>query len=89
MTLGTARPLDQAVQEATTELVRWLRTDYRLDVRTSSILLGQAIRYEIGNVYGPAYTVVAKVDKRWLPHAMPAGNILEEARCDSSDLGTS
>lgn len=67
MALGTARPLDQAVQEATTELVRWLRTDYQLDVRASSILLGQAIRYEIGNIYNPSFTAVAKVDRRWLP----------------------
>lgn len=79
MALGTARPLDQAVQEATTELVRWLRTEYRLDVRTSSILLGQAIRYEIGNIYNPSFTAVAKVDKQWLPQSRPAGERLEEA----------
>ena len=30
-------------------------------------LLGQCIRYDIGNVFDPAYTVVAKLEKRLLP----------------------
>jgi hypothetical protein len=37
-----------------------------LSFRASSALLGQCIRYEIGNVFDPAYTVVAKVSKRLL-----------------------
>jgi acetamidase/formamidase len=67
MAFGNARPLDEALQYATTELVRWLESDYGLDVESSSILLGQTIEYEIANVFDPAYTVVAKLNKRWLP----------------------
>jgi acetamidase/formamidase len=67
MAIGNARPLDEALQAATTELVRWLDHDYGLDIRAASILLGQTIEYEIANVYDPAYTVVAKLNKRWLP----------------------
>ena len=66
LAVGNARPLDQAVQHATTELMRLLEEDYGLDARASSALLGQCIRYEIGNVYDPAYTVVAKLEKRFL-----------------------
>ncbi len=66
MTFGNARPLDEALQASTTELVRWLDHDYGLDTRAASILLGQTIEYEIGNVFDPAYTVVAKLNKRWL-----------------------
>jgi acetamidase/formamidase len=64
---GNARPLDQAVQHATTELMRWLADDYGLDHRASSVLLGQLIRYDVGNVFDPAYTMVAKIAKRHLP----------------------
>jgi acetamidase/formamidase len=64
--LGNARPLDQALQHATSGLLRWLEQDYGLDVAAGSALLGQCVRYEIGNVYDPAYTVAAKVAKRWL-----------------------
>ena len=64
---GNARPLDQALQHATTELMRMLEEDRGLSFRASSALLGQCIRYEIGNVFDPAYTVVAKVSKALLP----------------------
>jgi amidase len=63
MAVGNARPLDQAVQHATTELMRLLAEDHALDYRASSVLLGQCIRYDVGNVYDPAYTMVAKIAK--------------------------
>ena len=64
--VGNARPLDQAVQHATTEMVRWLGEDYGLDLRSANTLLGQCVEYDIANVYNPAYTVVCKVAKRIL-----------------------
>lgn len=63
---GNARPLDQALQHATTELARWLVADYGLDLRAASTLLGQCIEYEVGNVFDPAYTMVAKIRKSTL-----------------------
>ena len=66
MAIGNARPLDQAVQHATTELLKLLRDDYGLDYRAGSALLGQCIRYDVGNVFDPAYTMVAKVEKALL-----------------------
>ena len=67
LAVGNARPFDQALQHATTELMRLLLGDYGLSYRASSALLGQCIRYEVGNVFDPAYTAVAKVPKRLLP----------------------
>lgn len=61
--VGNARPLDQAVQHATTEMVRYLQEDYGLDPLAASILLGQCVEYEVGNVFDPAYTMVCKVAK--------------------------
>jgi amidase len=66
-TVGNARPLEQALQHATTEMLRWLEADYELDKVAASHLLGQVVRYEVGNVYDPAYTMVCKIEKRWLP----------------------
>jgi acetamidase/formamidase len=63
---GNARPLDQALQHATTEMTRWLQQDYGLDALGAHILLGQCVEYEIGNVFDPAYTVVCKVAKTLL-----------------------
>jgi acetamidase/formamidase len=65
-TVGNARPLDQAVQHATTEMLRWLKEDYGLDTTSASLLLGQCVEYDLGNVFDPAYTMVCKLNKRWL-----------------------
>lgn len=66
MTVGNARPLDQCVQHATTEMIRWLKTDYRLDERAIHVLLGQAVEYDMGNMFDPAYTMVCKMSKQLL-----------------------
>jgi acetamidase/formamidase len=66
MVLGSERPLLQAFQHATTELLRWLMSDYRFDERTASMLMGQAVEYEIANVVDPHFTVVAKLRKTHL-----------------------
>jgi amidase len=65
-TAGNARPLDQAVQHATTEMLRWLAADYGLGPRSASVLLGQCVAYDLGNFYDPAYTMICKVSKRVL-----------------------
>jgi amidase len=65
-TVGNARPLDQALQHATTEMARWLLADYGLDELGAHILLGHCARYEVGNVFDPAYTMVCKLPKRVL-----------------------
>lgn len=61
--VGNARPLDQAVQHATTELLRWLKDDHGLDYGSSSILLGQCVEYDLGNVFDPAYSMACKLRK--------------------------
>jgi amidase len=66
-TVGNARPLDQALQHATTEMLDWLMSGYGLSVVAASHLMGQVVRYEVGNVFDPAYTMVCKIDKKWLP----------------------
>ncbi|MDZ7799663.1 MAG: acetamidase/formamidase family protein [Trueperaceae bacterium] len=60
-TLGNARPLDQATQHATTEMVRWLMRDHGWDAATAGLFLSQCVRYELGNMFDPAYTVACKV----------------------------
>ena len=62
--MWATRPLDQAVQHATTELLKWLYEDYGLDYRAGSLLVGQCLRYDVGNVFDPAYTMIAKLEKR-------------------------
>ena len=65
-TVGNARPLDQAAQHATTEMFHWLQQDYGLDAIGASILMGQCVEYELGNMYDPAYTFVCKIGRHHL-----------------------
>jgi amidase len=65
-TIGNARPLDQALQHATTEMVAWLGEDFGLEPRAASHVMGQVVRYDIGNVFNPAFTVACRIGKKWL-----------------------
>ena len=71
-TVGNARPLDQALQHATTEMLDWLIQDYGLDEVAASHLMGQAVRYDIANVFNPAYSVVCRIGRDWLTNLTPA-----------------
>jgi len=62
-TVGNARPLDQATQHATTEMLRWLQDDFNLDPIGAHILLGHCAEYELANMYNPAFTMVCKLPK--------------------------
>ncbi len=62
-TVGNARPLDQALQHATTEMLRWLRADHGYDPTVACALLAQAVDYDIGNVCDPAYSVACLLAK--------------------------
>ena len=67
MVLGSARPLLEAFQHATTELQRWLMADYGMTERGAQTFMGQATEYEVANVVDPNFTVVAKIRKATLP----------------------
>jgi acetamidase/formamidase len=61
--LGSATPLLQSLQHATTELQNWLMEDYGFDERGAALLMGHALRYDIANVVDPRFTVAAKIPK--------------------------
>jgi amidase len=70
MVLGSSRAINEALQHATTELMRWLIESYGFDERGASLLLGQGMEYDIANLVDPEFTVVAKMRKQYLgqPH---------------------
>ena len=62
-TIGNARPLDQALQHATTEMLDWLIADHGLDEVSASHVMGQCVRYDVANVFNPAYSVACRIAK--------------------------
>jgi amidase len=66
MASGIANSLQEALQQATTNLARWLADDYKLTANEVAIVLGTAIQYQIAEVVDPLVHVVAKIDKKVL-----------------------
>lgn len=62
-TVGNARPLELALQHATSEMLAWLESGYGLGKIAASHFLGMNVRYDIGNVFNPAFSVACRVEK--------------------------
>jgi amidase len=66
MTIGSARPLEDAARIAYRELVRWMSADYGFDEIDAYMFLSQAGRMRLGNMVDPKYTMGASVLKKYL-----------------------
>ena len=67
MTIGSARPLEDAARIAYRELVRWMAEEYGFDELDAYMLLSQAGRMRLGNMVDPKYTMGASILKKYLP----------------------
>ena len=63
MTIGSARPMEDAARIAYRELVRWLAADYGFEEIEAYMLLSQAGRVRLGNMVDPKYTLGASIAK--------------------------
>jgi len=63
MSSGIGNSLSDALQLATTQLVNWLQTEYKLQPNEAAVVLGTAMRYDIAEVVDPLVHVVAKIRK--------------------------
>ena len=71
MASGIANSLQEALQQATTNLARWLTDDYKLSANEVAIVLGSAVQYQIAEVVDPLVHVVARIDKKALEGLQP------------------
>jgi acetamidase/formamidase len=60
-TVGNARPLDQALQHATAEMLAWLMQDFGLSAIAAGQIMGQTVDYDVANVFNPAFSVVCRI----------------------------
>jgi len=67
MVAGSGRPLIDAFRLAHVELIEWLVQDYGFGKLDAYALLGQVAESSVANIVDPAYTVIAKFPKRYLP----------------------
>ena len=66
MTIGSARPLEDAARIAYRELTRWMAAEYGFDEIDAYMLLGQVGRVRLGNMVDPKYTMGASILKKFL-----------------------
>ncbi len=67
MSVGCARPLEDAYRISQQDLVSWTAELTGLDQLDAYQLISQAGQAPAGNVVDPNYTMTAKMAKRWLP----------------------
>jgi acetamidase/formamidase len=63
ISFGIAGSVPESIQNATTQLVDWLKRDYKLNDNEVAVLLGTVLKYDITEMVDPKYNVVAKVPK--------------------------
>jgi acetamidase/formamidase len=67
MTIGSARPLEDAFRMAQADLVAWAASDFGLHQLDAYQLLSQVVESPLANVVDTNYSSLAKVDKTYLP----------------------
>jgi amidase len=66
MSIGSARPMEDAARMAYRDLVRWLASDYGFDESEAYFLCTQAGKVRLGNMVDPKYTLGASMKKAWI-----------------------
>ena len=67
MTVGSAKPMEDAARIAFYELVMWLETEYGIEKLMAYQLCSQVARVRLANMVDILYSVVAKFPKTYLP----------------------
>ncbi len=68
MTIGSVRPLSDALRIAAVEMVEWLEAEYKFDRWDAFQTVSQLAQIRVGNMVDPNYAVVVKIPKQYLPH---------------------
>lgn len=63
ISIGIAGSLDQALQMATSGMMRWLDRDYGLSASESAMVVGFAMRYDVADLVGTQVSIAAKLPK--------------------------
>jgi amidase len=66
ISIGIGGSLDQALQQATSGMVRWLERDYKLTANEAALLLGFAVKYDVADLVGTQVSIAAKLPKSML-----------------------
>jgi acetamidase/formamidase len=80
MSIGSARPLEDAFRIAQADLVLWASTDFGMHQLDAYQLLSQVVESPLANVVDTNYSSLAKVNKAYLPTMPVFGQAHERLR---------
>jgi amidase len=63
ISIGIGGNLDQALQRATSGLLRWLERDYHLSASEAAVVVGFAMKYDVADLVGTQVSIAAKLPK--------------------------
>jgi acetamidase/formamidase len=63
ISIGIAGSIDQALQQATSGMMRWLERDYKLTGSDAAMVMGFALKYNVVDLVGTQVSVAAKIPK--------------------------
>jgi acetamidase/formamidase len=63
ISIGIAGSIDQALQQATSGMMRWLERDHKLTGSDAAMVMGFALKYDVVDLVGTQVSVAAKVPK--------------------------
>lgn len=66
MSIGSGRPMEDAVRIAYNDLISWMKEDYGFDQFEAYFILSQVARVRLGNMVDPNYTLGVAIEKKYL-----------------------
>jgi amidase len=63
ISFGVTGSVEESIQASTTQLVQWLKKDYKMSDSEIALFLGAVLKYDITELVDPHFNVVAKVPK--------------------------
>ena len=71
MALGMGKPLEEALQKATANMLDWLTTGFGLTTEEAHILLGTSGRFDVVSIAAPRYVIACRLEKRLVQRFHP------------------
>ena len=63
ISFGVTGSVEESIQASTTQLVQWLKKDYKMSDSEIALFLGTVVKYDITELVDPHFNVAAKVPK--------------------------
>jgi amidase len=63
ISFGVTGSVEESIQASTTQLVQWLKKDYKMSDSEIALFLGAVLKYDITELVDPHFNVAAKVPK--------------------------